>query len=326
MSSSELTLLQIRKGTNMHVNFMGTALLYLTIQACNTPQKNSAPMNLEGSEKPRFPLSCSSADHHIMEVPKDWMNPNGTKKPFLYYHALPSEPGQPTIIYLDGGPGVSSIQNEIYYHFFPSKTGLMLFDARSIGCNRSYDNRDFDESEMASSVASEDLISTIKAAKLDNYYIYGFSYGTVLATITAAKIRERIDLPQPKGLILAGVFGRAVPSYQELMAPTVALWNQYRSLPDATAAANVQMLSSPVLPHELSSGQWGDFITRVGFSGTHSLQRAAIIPAPASPILWVCLHSFLESSALRHGSDSRSRILLRIVLKNRKPAARSDLR
>jgi pimeloyl-ACP methyl ester carboxylesterase len=133
--------------------------------------------------------------------------PDKSKSPmfqYLYRRTMPS-PGQPTVIFLPGGPGQTSITNGLDTL---KKYNVIYTDPRGVGCNQnefeSWSDDFYDSRYLAS-----DILSIIENEKLIDYVIYGQSYGTLLATIIASKIEQTHTIPRPQLLFLEGIMGRA---------------------------------------------------------------------------------------------------------------------
>jgi surfactin synthase thioesterase subunit len=52
------------------------------------------------------------------------------------------------------------------------------------------------------------VLAIVEELRLDDYMLYGISYGTLLATLVASRAEER-GLPLPKAIVLEGVLGMA---------------------------------------------------------------------------------------------------------------------
>jgi pimeloyl-ACP methyl ester carboxylesterase len=120
----------------------------------------------------------------------------------------PTREGAPVLVFLPGGPGGTSIDHPPA--FVPSDWGYLLTDPRGVGCNSlaalpppNVSSAFFRTQEIAA-----DVIAAIRYRKLDNYILFGVSYGTLLAT-TVAHVLERDKMaPPPKAVVLEGVLGR----------------------------------------------------------------------------------------------------------------------
>lgn len=118
----------------------------------------------------------------------------------------------PTVIFLPGGPGGNSMS---YYVgaleriIEASKANVIFIDPRGVDCNF-VDPAKFPPETISTEEAAKDIIQVIKKERLENYYIYGHSYGTILATVLADLLNFESDTVAPRKVILEGVVGEAV--------------------------------------------------------------------------------------------------------------------
>jgi len=145
-----------------------------------------------------------------LEVKKD----STTSFKYWYRHIKVKNPTSldlPTIIYLPGGPGGSSITDfKLNRHLGllvkQKLANVIQIDPRGVECN--WLNPNNLTSEMVSTKkAYEDIIDIILKEKLKNYYIYGHSYGTILGTQLTHAIESRDDIPNPNKVIFEGIVG-----------------------------------------------------------------------------------------------------------------------
>ena len=146
-----------------------------------------------------------------VEVIKDKSN---KKIKFWYQHIRVSNSQSsnlPTIVYIPGGPGRSSMNSYKYSTIFKllirdKLANIIFIDPIGIGCN--WLNPDKLTPEVVSTKqAAKHISKVIEHEQLDNYYIYGGSYGTQLGTVLASMISKKENMPKPKKLVLEGVTG-----------------------------------------------------------------------------------------------------------------------
>lgn len=147
---------------------------------------------------------------YIDDTPVDQNDPAQTKTFRYYYSHKIISPTAPTIVYLPGGPGGESIGRN---KEFPEGYNLIFIDPRGVGCNYS-DAQDYPAKYLGTQFATDDILRVIKHLNLDNYILYGASYGSVLATVLANKI-EKQGITPPKGVLLEGVLGKAWGTWDE---------------------------------------------------------------------------------------------------------------
>src|SRR5690349_7867087 len=177
-----------------------------------------------------------------------------------------TDPSAPTVIFLPGGPGGASIDTERPPLATPRYT-LIMTDPRGVGCNAP-PRPDYYPSQFYSSVNfADDVIALIEDQQLDNYIVYGISYGTLLGTILANRIEER-GLPRPRAVVLEGVLGEAFTP--DTPADYLGFQERWRDVRDRLDPSIRQQLMADPLPGGLSAEQWGAAI-------------AAALPRGASP-------------------------------------------
>lgn len=96
----------------------------------------------------------------------------------------------------------------------------------------------------------------LRQLKLNNYVVYGTSYGTVLGTVLVSEIENDQTLPQPRALVIEGTLGAKIGSFENYYLSWVELWREYlQSNPEVEEAL---MTFVPQLGK--SSDAWGTFI------------------------------------------------------------------
>ena len=102
------------------------------------------------------------------------------------YKVFPgTDPNAATIVFLPGGPGGTSISVERDEDHAPASYTLIATDPRGVGCNAAPSSDYYPDEFYSSLHFADDVIAIIEREKLDNYLIYGVSYGTQLATMVA---------------------------------------------------------------------------------------------------------------------------------------------
>lgn len=173
---------------------------------------------------------------------------------FKFQYKTPQSANFPTVIFLPGGPGGTSIgttKDQI-----PPEFGIILTDPRGVGCNRvkvKNARRFYSTTNFADDIAA--IVSTLN---LKNYILYGHSYGTVLATVTAVHIAQ-LNLTKPTSVVLEGVVGNAIFDVGGGISPKARVWEEVKLelLPAARLA-----LAQPK-PMGIDETQWGFFLTAI---------------------------------------------------------------
>jgi len=172
---------------------------------------------------------------------------------FEYRYAYrPADDGgddQPVVVNIPGGPGEGSIGRPLSV---PWEFGIVRIDPLGAGCNAN-------AAISADSLTSEDIASAVLAVVRDikpkRYILYGVSYGSVVATIAAAKAREA-GVPQPDAVVLEAVLGRA-------FQPDEALWafeNGWNDLKSRLPPGAVDALSQDPPPFGVAPEIWGGYL------------------------------------------------------------------
>lgn len=216
------------------------------------------------------PTYCNQADVFTIERP---LYPNQKhSKTFRYRYQLfkGGAVDSPVIVALPGGPGVASISaNPASFPMVGPGFNIIYTDQRGSGCNILEGKEVSDQAYSTENFAS-DIIAIIKKENLKKYVLYGHSFGTVHATVTASLIEqarahgEFINLPQ--ALILEGIIGRYFKAGEALTAYQTSWNNVLDRLPE-----DVQVqLRKPLPPFsDLSevSDRWGAFLFNQLYNG-----------------------------------------------------------
>jgi pimeloyl-ACP methyl ester carboxylesterase len=163
-----------------------------------------------------LPKACSRKDVYTTSVPLDYDNPKSEKIEYRYQLFEASVPGAPTIVFVPGGPGAASIadwDSEIYAGEFKSygyskNFNILFVDPRGVGCNSEKSEAVF-KNTVSTEVLALDTLAAVRDAKVSDYVIYGQSYGSMWATVLAAKA-ELDGGPKPKAVLISGVIGHGL--------------------------------------------------------------------------------------------------------------------
>lgn len=207
------------------------------------------PSAKDDGDEPETTPTCDATDLRALTLPVDPYDPDG--ETFIYHYQVLDRGAddRPTVVHIPGGPGIPSIGRGPH---LPDDVDVVLTDPRGVGCNAA------DAPHPASFYGTErfagDVIAAITDLGLENYILYGHSYGTVLSTVVASRIEEE-GLPPPKLIVLEGVLGEAMDSDD---AAYRALWPLVR---DALPEAVREQLSGEPLPLGFDALQWGEMIS-----------------------------------------------------------------
>lgn len=109
------------------------------------------------------------------------------------------QPAKGAVVYLCGGPQACA---QARPSNVPPEYDVVTFDYIGLGQNGRVSHPPESMSLESQAVAT---LSVVRAAKLNDYFIYGASFGSAVATVAAAQINKDPSLKQPKALLLEGV-------------------------------------------------------------------------------------------------------------------------
>ena len=198
------------------------------------------------------PPQCTTDEIRSIERPLSSETQASPTFAYQFRYRAPASSDQPTLIFLPGGPGQASIGTPSE-SFVPAGFGLVQTDPRGVGCNELADVGEplafYQTDELAA-----DVVAIVAELGLDNYVLYGVSYGTVLATVTVHRL-ESSGLPPPRAVILEGVVGRAFAT--EFVAQ--GMIDQWDAIYPALPADALAVLAEPA-PLGLTAHDWGEYI------------------------------------------------------------------
>ncbi|MET0389547.1 MAG: alpha/beta hydrolase [Polyangiales bacterium] len=203
-----------------------------------------------------------------------------------------TNPDAPTVIYVPGGPGSTSIEpgdqrpSDMLTQIPPELT-VIATDPRGNGCNAP-PTADYYPDEFYNSIyLADDILAIVEALKLENYIVYGLSYGTMLSTIVVSRA-EAQQLTLPRAVLLEGVIGHAFST--DRPGSVVAFQDGWRNALAGLPADVATQYTQEPLPLALSADQWGELIENLlplgalPSTGMYSeLQAILITAATAEP-------------------------------------------
>jgi len=210
-----------------------------------------------------LPAVCSSSDVFHVRVPYYYDRSSSPTFDYAFQFRTSSNSSAPVVIILGGGPGQTLIGAAAPEGAIPTSYNLIFTDPRGEGCNASQ-GAPFPVDFFKTEYLARDVLSMISSLRLRDYIIYGASYGTVHATVTAS-IAERERFNLPKAVVLEGVLGRAfIGGIDEYYQTFVTEWSRLKGILDPRVVA---MLSRTPLPLGYSSRDWATFIRLEMISG-----------------------------------------------------------
>lgn len=173
-----------------------------------------------------------------------------------YRFKAPTVKGAPVLVYLPGGPGSASSEHPPA--FLPEGWGYLLTDPRGVGCNTlaavpgAHDASVFFRTEEIAA----DVVAAVRAEKLEDYIVYGLSYGTLLGTVVAHDLEQQ-KLPVPRALVLEGVLGK---SFAETFvgAEYIHQWDRVRGVLPADVLTE---LDTKAAPYGITAEGWSRALT-----------------------------------------------------------------
>lgn len=133
----------------------------------------------------------------------------------FWYRFIKLSESLPTVIFLPGGPGSGSMGHFEGYSSLvklidEGSANIILIDPSGVGCNWINPEKNTNAiKKVSTEYTFNQIIAAIRNERLNDYYIYGHSYGTVLGTIVTSKLEKLPDLARPKKIILEGTMGSA---------------------------------------------------------------------------------------------------------------------
>lgn len=218
-------------------------LVAILAQGCESRSPSHSRLDTARSDK------CQSDSIKELSVP---LEPSHIEPSFnLKIEHHPASSDQPTVIFLPGGPGGTSIGKK--HAELPASYGFINTDPRSVGCNESPDPNTFSDDVISTAALANDVAMIVKGLSLSNYIIYGQSYGTLLATVSAKRIEE-LKLPSPKAIVVEGTVGKAFESLDEMNSEFV---HQWKLIKDTMPVAMRNKIDANQLPFGMSSDELG---------------------------------------------------------------------
>lgn len=266
--------------------------------------------------------SSSTAPKDVYEVKASVYSDQLDSTQFNYkYQYIKGSSATPTIIFLPGGPGGTSMGNwgqfVDLFLALPKDGNYILTDPRGNGCNK-YSAETIPDDALSSLNIASDILTLIRNEKLDNYILYGHSYGTVVATIVAARAQAG-EAVAPKALVLSGILGQAWDSCTMNSFSEYSLqWRKFMTdLPDSIS----NKLSSSALPLDLLDREWGAYISSGLIQGTgflfgheHNPFRDSLLTLNSTdPAVLEKLRKSVQSAAIEQPSPEMQRIFRQIA-------------
>lgn len=203
---------------------------------------------------------------------------------YRFQYFPPATQGAPTIIVIPGGPGVGLIENWTEGgpsdFGLPEDAGVMFLDPRTVDCNEG-DEKLFPDDALTTEYLAHDILAAVKKLKLKNFILYGHSYGSVLATVTAG-LAEKMGI-RPQAVVLTGVVGKWVEGVEGSVY--WALKTEWAKLKQRLPDTIVERFARADMPLGIPESEWSDIVENGLYLGRIYRQGKLFHPLYESLIL-----------------------------------------
>jgi pimeloyl-ACP methyl ester carboxylesterase len=198
-----------------------------------------------------LPEHCSSPEVLRIDRPVDKDDASRGRFSYGFRFKAPTTAGAPVLVYLPGGPGSASTTE--VPDFLPEGWGYLLTDPRGVGCNTpaTLPSEDVSSAFFKTEEIAADVVAAIQSRDLQDYVLFGISYGTMLGTVVAHEL-EAQKLTAPKAVVLEGVLGRAFTS-EFVAAESIRQWDRIRGVLPADV---LEELDTKEEPYGISQDGW----------------------------------------------------------------------
>jgi pimeloyl-ACP methyl ester carboxylesterase len=121
-----------------------------------------------------------------------------------------SEKNGTTLVVLPGGPEATLEKNiKDGFRRWPSEMPKFVMDYRGFGVNAPVDMKIFESEgfkDFNTTTIAKDIILVLKAEGIENYIVFGRSFGTLIGTKVGA-MAENMGLKKPRAVVLEGSLG-----------------------------------------------------------------------------------------------------------------------
>jgi len=237
------------------------------VQGCSTGSDSGAQS--DSAARPPAPAAgsvCARSRTGVTTIERPIFPDRADSPTFGYsFKVYPgTDPNAPTVIYLPGGPGGSSISEERGPEYVPEAYTIVQTDPRGVGCNAAKTVDHYSDEFYETEWFASDVLAIVQRLRLTNYLLYGVSYGSLLATVTASKA-EAEGITPPVAVVLEGVVGKTFDQESEVEEMFQSEWRALRDrLPEDV---RTELLSTPP-PLGLSADDWGGAISTMLSVGT----------------------------------------------------------
>jgi pimeloyl-ACP methyl ester carboxylesterase len=221
----------------------------------------------EGAIGPDAPIAstvpCELEGVRTIEVPAVYGR-SGSSRLAYRYRVFPSErAGAPTVVVVPGGPGGDIMRHSpsdpLALGAIPrSHFNVIYTDARGSGCNSYPELPEAAADVFRTEHLARDLLALVRHEGLDDYMLYGASYGSAQITVAAA-LAEQEGSGVPRRLVLEGPLGRAFDSFDAYAAAFGGEWERVEPLLPAEWTAALTHEPWPESLH-WTREQWGSFV------------------------------------------------------------------
>jgi pimeloyl-ACP methyl ester carboxylesterase len=230
----------------------------------SSPSPTPTPAPSPTPSGPSASAACYGSDVQSMTLPLYWDRSGSPTFEYKFEVQRSSRPDVPFVVVVPGGPGAPSIG---YASFaggsIPADLNVVYTDPRGSNCNAPPAGH-FPLDAYATEYLARDVKAVIERLQLQDFYVYGHSYGTVQATVLTS-ILERESTFVPSALVLEGILGRHLGNgYAEQIADFDTQWQAVKEMLDPGVAASFEQ---EPLPLGFTSRQWARYIAESLYEG-----------------------------------------------------------
>ncbi len=192
--------------------------------------------------------TCDGAD--VVSVIRPMDPVASVSERFLYSGRLipGTDPSLPTVVFVPGGPGQTSTGTDRATFQVPPEYTVLFTDPRGVGCNGLVPDDPVSFHNSLNYV--DDVLALLDAEGIDDWIVYGHSYGSILGTMIASTAEARGR--GPRSVVLEGVAGSSFEGH-------LGYLEQWDILLE-NAPFVEPLFAGPDLPLGLDGGIWGLWI------------------------------------------------------------------
>jgi pimeloyl-ACP methyl ester carboxylesterase len=223
----------------------------------NEGRVEAAPGSNQLSIAANLPEHCKSSEIVRITVPVSRDDGSSATKGRTFSYGFrfkaPTVKGAPVIVLLPGGPG-GTFTGMPPTDWVPEGWGYLLTDPRGVGCNTlaAVPAPEISSAFFRTKEISADVVAAIQDRGLDQYILFGVSYGTLLGTTVAFDLEKQNVVKPPRAVVFEGVLGKAFGE-AFVGAEYIRQWDRIRGVLPADVLTE---LDTKDAPYGLSQLEW----------------------------------------------------------------------